>query len=45
MVLIETTNLANWEPITRENIEISIQGGSVQNFDLPMWIYDLAFEG
>ena len=45
MALIETTNLANWEPITRENIEISIQGGSVQNFDLPMWIYDLAFEG
>ena len=43
MVLIETTNLANWEPIARRDMEISIEGGSVQDFDLPMWIYE-AFE-
>jgi len=49
MVLIETKNLANWEPIARENEEISITGLSeafpqgYQDFDLPKWIYE-AFE-
>ncbi|MHA1286115.1 MAG: hypothetical protein ACTSPB_01805 [Candidatus Thorarchaeota archaeon] len=43
VVLIETKNLSNWEPIARENMEITKQDGSVQDFDLPRWIYE-AFE-
>lgn len=40
VVLIETQNLGNWDPIPRENLEIYAPN-SVHEFDLPKWIYDL----
>jgi len=40
MILIETENLANWDPTPRENLEISTPEGLFE-FDLPSWIYQL----
>ena len=43
IVLIETENLENWDPIQRENLEISTPDG-VFEFDLPSWIYELGID-
>ena len=42
VVLIETQNLSNWDPIPREKMDIYVPADSREyQFDLPKWIYDL----
>ena len=45
IIIIETKHLGNWDPVPRENLEISgfpnQLEGDVFEFDLPRWIYEV----